>query len=180
MIIGFSGLARSGKTTCSSYILEKYSGMFEKVNFKDGLIKELKQNFPDLLAEIDNIQNDLDGIDSLFDRKPTLMRALMQNYGTEVRRGDNERYWIDKWNKAVSNIGKNVVVDDVRFLNEADAVKLAGGIIIRIKRTDIQEAGNHVSETELDSIIPDHEIEVGPGEHQKIYDQLDEIISKHI
>lgn len=182
MIIGFTGLAGSGKTTASQHVLDKFDGMFVKVNFKDGLVKELKQNFPDTLqALVDEYEtNEVQNIDDLFTVKPPIMRALMQNYGTEVRRGDNDRYWVQQWAKSVSSSGKNVVVDDVRFQNEADAVKLSGGIIIKIVRTDITNAGNHISETEQSLIEPDFVIEVDKGEHDKLYEQLDAIISNYI
>ena len=48
--IAFIGKAKSGKTTACTHILENYKG-FTKVNFKDALVAELRQNFPDLLQK---------------------------------------------------------------------------------------------------------------------------------
>lgn len=99
----------------------------------------------------------------LFDTKPQPFRALMQNYGTEVRRRDNADYWVNIWKDSVSGAlkdKKHVVADDVRFLNEAKAVKDAGGILVKLMREDIQTTGNHVSETEQDNIKCDVEIKL--------------------
>ena len=42
-----------------------------------------------------------------------------------------------------------VVIPDVRFINEADYIQKAGGVIWRIKR-NLSMIDNHISETELD------------------------------
>lgn len=179
MIIGLVGLAGSGKSTAAQYISEKYGYM--RLNFKDGLVREIRQNFQSLLEELVEIYYYKDGVftvDDLFRSKPPAMRKLMQAYGTEVRRRDDIDYWVNQWKAvAYSEPVRNIVTDDVRFLNEAEAVKDAGGKIIRIVRTDITEALSHSSETEQFNIVHDYEIAVGPGEHDKLYEEIDKIIS---
>jgi ABC-type dipeptide/oligopeptide/nickel transport system ATPase component len=179
MIIGLIGLAGSGKTTSAEYLMENYG--FSKINFKDGLIRELKQNFPDMLNEMVISSGDprVEDVDDLFTLKPPLMRTLMQNYGTEVRRMDNPDYWVDIWVKSISNSwAESVVVDDVRFKNEADAIKLQGGYLIKLNRPDLSPKTNHTSETEQASIIPDCIITCEAGQHDILYKNLDEIISE--
>jgi hypothetical protein len=181
MIIGLIGFARSGKSTAAEHLQKNYG--FERVNFKDGLIAEIKQNFPDLLYQICVACDKLEGgswvEEDLFSIKPPIMRALLQNYGTEVRRGDNPNYWVEKWEDGIMTSGvENVVTDDVRFLNEAEAVKDFQGVLVRIVRSDITQAGTHASETEHLQMQEDFRIEVGPGEHQKLYEELDRIISQ--
>lgn len=188
MILGLVGLAGSGKSTAAVYLVEKYG--FKQINFKDALVAEVKDRFPDLLRVIatengkEKHRTELIDVDSLFTNKPYLpaVRALLQNHGTEVRRRDNPRYWFDKWmKKAQSNnaLGNNIVCDDCRFLNEADAIHLVGGQILRISRTDITEAMNHASETEQLKIEHDMELVCGPGEHDKLYNMLDLWIEEH-
>jgi len=179
-IIGLVGFKQSGKSTAASYLESKYG--FVRHNFKDALVAEIKQNFPDLLREIlhtyklfDKPGVDYKTIDNLFIYKPPLMQALMQNYGTEVRRKENPDYWVNEWAKNSYSQNK-IVVDDVRFLNEADKVRERGGTIIRIIRTDITSGGDHPSETEQLEIQADYTIEVGMGEHEKLYEELDKII----
>jgi hypothetical protein len=189
-IIGLVGFKQSGKSTAASYLESKYG--FVRHNFKDALVAELKENFPDLLREIAFPEASWFGkgvieiefaINKLFEEKPPLIRALMQNYGTEVRRKENPDYWVDQWTKKfweLERIVYRVVTDDVRFLNEAAMIRSAKcpTAIIRIIRTDITSGGDHSSETEQLEIQADYTIEVGPGEHEKMYNKLDEILCK--
>ena len=182
MIIGFVGLKQVGKTTACEY-LEGYG--FVRHSFKKALVDEIKKNFPDLLQVMLGIDHGQEGtytafdldtpdyvltVDDLFDRKPPLMRALLQNYGTEVRRGDNKNYWVKQWKDTLPQ--GDVCVDDVRFLNEAQMVQANGGKIIRLTRPDIVPGDNHQSETEQLQIKHDFEIECEQGDHQRLYDQL--------
>lgn len=176
MIIAFGGKARSGKTTASDYVTTHYKD-FVKINFKDSLVEEMRENFPDVLDSIASLTEMT--VDELFAEKPPIMRELMQNYGTEVRRKDHPNYWVIKWaqkvNKALSS-GKNVVLDDCRFLNEASAVKDIDGHTIKIVRTDITDTGKHQSETEMEKIKYDEEFICDKGEHEKLYGLIDNFI----
>ncbi len=198
MIIGFIGFQRVGKTTASNYLINKYG--FVRHNMKDALVAEIKQNFPDLLVEIGNVTQEyiepekrVDVTDLLFQLKPPLMRALLQNYGTEVRRRDRPDYWTRRWEEGVRSekmtiaddtivvgyaVPKDikVVTDDVRFKNEARVVKENGGILIRLTRPDITTGGSHASETEQLEIEADYTIECVPGDHEHLYRELDRII----
>lgn len=52
----------------------------------------------------------------------------------------------------------NWVITDTRFPNEAEAIKEAGGIIIRVTRTKEKSESTHSSETALDDWTFDYEI----------------------
>jgi len=43
-LIAFVGFKQSGKTTASQYLQEKHG--YIRHNFKDALVREIKQNFP--------------------------------------------------------------------------------------------------------------------------------------
>jgi hypothetical protein len=180
MIIAFVGFKQVGKTTASQYLIEKYG--FVKHSFKDALVAEIKEKFPDLLESILKTYEatglegvDYKTVDNLFIYKPPLMRALMQNYGTEVRRGDDPDYWVKEWAK--NSYGHSeIVCDDVRFLNEADKVKQRGGIIIRLTRPDLPTGGDHKSETEQLQIEADYTIECEAGDYDHLYRELDKIV----
>ena len=181
MIIGLCGKKGSGKSTAAKYLTEKYGT--SRVNFKDALVTEIKKNFnPMLLAVIDLLEReDYDGncaltIDQLFDKKPPVIRTLMQCYGTEVRRADNENYWKNKWIVSTMEKGGRIVCDDVRFLNEADAVKNVGGFIIKIEREGLVSNDSHKSETEMDHINYDYVITVPDGDIDTLHRKLDEIM----
>ena len=172
-LIGLVGFKQSGKSTAARYLQEKYG--FVRHNFKDVLIAELEANFPDLLRYYLHLYGALDTA-QLFREKPEPVRYLMMNYGTEVRRKEKSGYWVNQW-IVTPVFDNNVVTDDVRFLNEAQAIKNNGGIIIRIIRTDIRTGGEHSSETEQLQIEADYTIEVGQGEHKKLYAELDAIMA---
>ena len=167
MIIGLTGKKGSGKTLAANYFIEKG---YTKINFKDALIKEMRERLPNVLAELSKTYQM--SIDNLFEQKPPIMRALLQNYGTEVRRKDNENYWVDKWKSLVT---PQTVVDDVRFLNEADVVKEKGGIIIRIVLLGQEHTDTHISEIEMDSIEPDYTVTAQKGDFDTLYSELDKI-----
>lgn len=174
-IIGIVGQKGSGKTTACNIIKKHLKGV-QQINFKDALVQEIKDRFPDLLEEIE-IHYNL-STPQLFIQKPPLMRALLQNFGTEVRRGDRDTYWTSKWSVAVVQAdATNVLTDDVRFLNEAKAIREAGGILIRLERTDLKNNDQHQSEQEQKKIDCDYVITVGEGELDKLEEELLKIIN---
>jgi hypothetical protein len=52
----------------------------------------------------------------------------------------------------------NWIITDVRFMNEAIAIKNQGGFIIRVDRPDIKLINDHPSETELDNWNFDYKV----------------------
>lgn len=84
--------------------------------------------------------------------KPTF-RAFLQYFGSEVMRGVNDNIWIDC---TLSNCGEDCIVSDCRFPNEAKAVKVRGGIVIKVVRPDAKTEDSHQSETRIDEIDADY------------------------
>lgn len=114
-------------------------------------------------------------VQSSYDRTKNV-RSALQYWGTDVRRTQDDKYWIKK---ALSKVfvllaeGKSVYITDSRFPNEVNAVVESGGTTIRLLvspevqekrimgRDGIQitaEARNHVSETALDDYTDFHVI----------------------
>ncbi len=86
-------------------------------------------------------------------------RQAMQILGTEWGRNlIHKDIWTSAWKIQVSKYSKAVVVDDLRFLNEAQAVKELGGRIILIERAEIVSKDMHSSEVEFEKIP--HDIKV--------------------
>ena len=81
-------------------------------------------------------------------------RKLMQVYGTEYRRKQDPEYWVKKTRAAVQEAllrgTKLVVIDDVRFPDEAQMVLDEGGILVRVERPVDRVVDEHISETALD------------------------------
>jgi len=175
MIIALTGKKRCGKTTATNYLKERYGAV--SINFKDALIEELRNGFPDLLAEISLISGLSTG--ELFERKPPLIRKLLQNFGTDVRRAEDPERWARIWKERALQESTLVVTDDVRFRNEAQAVKDLRGIIIRLIRPDLESTDHHLSETEMDSIEADYTISAGQGDFDKLFYSLDIIVREY-
>ena len=176
MIYGFTGKKRSGKSTASDYLLNRVGGT--RLNFKDPLLIEIQANFPEVFHEIRELMDTVayDGKDwtarRLLTEKPGIMRAFLQNYGTNVRRNDDPEYWTSQWQQEAIKTDGNLIVDDVRFLNEAEKVRELGGVIIVSNDT-------HISEMEMDKIEADHTISVADGDLDALYSQLSEIIKTY-
>lgn len=188
-IIAFTAKKETGKTTAVKYLKKKYPASVQ-INFKDALVEEIKILFPEVLATICSTyeQSHYDGMDpwtieKLFRVKPPLVRALMRNFGTEVRRAENPDYWVNAWEEKVLKVRNMWVdidhcflfVDDVRFLNEANAVKKAGGTLIKITSDKPVPVDAHASEFEMDHIVPDKTVRNFFGDVEALYKQLNEI-----
>lgn len=96
------------------------------------------------------------------------VRDFLQKLGTEaIRDSLHENTWVNAtmidYKKessecGISKIGTivncvdypNWIITDTRFPNEAEAIKKAGGIVIRINRPGVQPINPHPSETSLD------------------------------
>lgn len=72
--------------------------------------------------------------------------ALMADY-KRIEYGDDEQGQYPNW-----------IITDVRFVNEATAIKEKGGIIIRVDRPGYGPVNDHPSETELDGWKFDYKV----------------------
>ena len=78
----------------------------------------------------------------------TTIRGLLQGLGVAMREYVHDKVWI---NAALSNMDSNkrYVITDVRFPNEALAIKDIGGKIWRMHRPGTVPVNDHVSETAM-------------------------------
>jgi len=167
-VIAFTGKKRSGKTSLVSAFMAEVGGMgytAVRVGFKQALLDQVKKHFPDFLQStadaLRNIENDPTWtVDKVLEDKPYCIRQFLQNYGTDLFRNQDPNYWTKKWAETITSLDSDfILVDDLRFMNEAAAVKNLGGVIIRIKRPSVGDSDTHQSEKEMDFIPADFEIE---------------------
>jgi hypothetical protein len=86
------------------------------------------------------------------------VRALLQRTGTEGgRQVLSDTLWIDKALSKARRPGKYVITD-VRFKNEAAAIKARGGKLWRVHRQGVGPRNTHASETELEQIECDYHV----------------------
>lgn len=133
-LIGIAGQARSGKDTLADYLLENLGGEWQRSSFANPMKQMLGA------IGVDCSDANKDNIDPTFG---VSVRHMMQTLGTEWGRGFIDK---DMWVKAFSRgaEGKNIIVPDVRFENEAELVRANGVLIHLVGRGGI--SGDHVSE----------------------------------
>lgn len=81
-------------------------------------------------------------------------RELLQYFGTDVMRKMYTNVWVDHAIKTIKSEQSEVaVIADVRFPNEVEAIKKAGGKVIRLTREKYEDS--HSSESALDKDVYD-------------------------
>ena len=150
MIIGITGRAGSGKSTLAEGLIQRG---FVRVRFVDPLKEMLRA----IGLSDDQVNGHLKEIPTAILEGKT-PRFAMQTLGTEWGRNlISPTIWITLWRRMIAAqlaAGKyHIVVDDLRFLNEAEAIRSYNGKIWRVVR-DVP-AGQHLSETEMQLIDED-------------------------
>jgi len=156
-LVGISGHARSGKDTFAEMLaaaLNKDSyPPYVMMAFANELKLKCQEAF-DLTWE-QLWGDDKEKLDERYPKGDTFWtaREIMQDFGAFYRTIDNE-FWIKNLFKVIeSKEYTNVVITDVRYINEADYIINNGGYVIRINREDKGDIHNeqHPSEIELDN-----------------------------
>jgi hypothetical protein len=152
MIIGISGKLGSGKDTVANYIKKKYP-QFQNKSFAYKL-KQIVSILTSCSMETTMTQEGKNIYVPEFDMT---IGQMQQQIGTNVlRQHFNENVWINALMIELKKLEGDYIITDCRFKNEAQAVKDAGGIMIRVNRpyNPIAENSNrdltHPSETDLD------------------------------
>jgi hypothetical protein len=71
----------------------------------------------------------------------------------------------------------NWIITDTRFPNEADAIKNAGGILIRVERPGVKPINDHPSEVGLDHWTFDYVIN-NDGDLESLSNKVKDILIK--
>ena len=156
MIIGLTGYAQSGKDTVAKILVDNYG--YTRVAFAD----KIREFLYDMNPMVDNVafepiflrdRVDRDGWE-VAKKNPHIRRTL-QTAGVAARKIFGEDFWV---NEVFKNIdpADNIVITDVRFTNEAEAIKLITKLtgldsqVWRIKRVGVEAVNAHVSESQMD------------------------------
>jgi Domain of unknown function (DUF4406) len=167
LVLGLTGYARVGKDTIAQQFVENQG--FERHGFADALknilyaLNPIVSFYGDVLSEAElrggscrqRIQELVDPHLNLWSNEEVggweyakthpEVRQLLQRLGTE---GGRVALGADVWVKALFSqpTAARVVVPDVRFENEAAAIRARGGKVIRINREGIGPVNDHVSD----------------------------------
>ncbi len=147
-IIGISGHLKHGKTECAKILCTLLPNA-HIINFADALKEEVSKATG---TPIETIEKNKD-----------TFRTILQWWGTDFRRAKNHTYWIEEWIKrCLRKINETnceyIIVGDVRFLNEADAIKSNCGFVWRVTRPSVIGTSTHISENEMDTYVADYSI----------------------
>jgi hypothetical protein len=159
--IGLAGWARSGKDTIADYLVENHG--YIKMSFAAPMKEAMYRLNPRIT--VNDVQNtalrigiDIYGWDGIKERSPDI-RGLLQRFGTEVgREMFGQDFWVDAAIKEIPD-GAKAVFSDVRFPNEADAIKKLNGKVWRVNRLGVGPANDHASEHALNNYAFDEIIE---------------------
>ena len=190
MIIGISGKAESGKDTAAKMLEIIYAN--PEITFDDFENRRYNNfadintvHFADTLKEVTQVMchigewetNTQEGKKTTIDWLGITVREFLQKLGTCVRMGIDNLFWIKE---TFANIDgwKNVIIADVRFPEEIEAIKERGGIIIRLERNGAG-AGNHISEVALDDYTGWDKVIDNNNSLLLLFDQLKQFAKEH-
>lgn len=141
MIIGIAGFQGSGKDTIADYLQNIYG--FKRDSFastlKDAVAAVFGWNRELLEGRTTESRQWRETVDPWWANRlnmPNLTpRLVLQLWGTEVaRKAFHDDTWIASLENKLSKAHNDIVITDVRFPNEIQAVRNAGGIVIRVVR----------------------------------------------
>lgn len=158
-VTALAGRMRSGKSTIAQHLIDKHG--YEKASFAQPLKDDIHDmGFPQWA----------------IDQKPDWMRKLMQSYG-QARRALDTRHWVDRLvmelHGAAANGENAIVIDDLRYENEAQALRNLDPYLFRVELVRVFRIGdpgdvvhgNDESEHALDYWEDwDHIVQAGSGD----------------
>lgn len=156
-LIGLAGKKGVGKSTLASALVCNLDG--EEYSFALPLKRAVREIFHFTDAQLGFVSygcKDKEEKDSFWNVSP---RQIMQVVGTELFRDklaelfpDNDRFsnghiWISAFERWYNERKDNtVIVSDVRFANEASAIRAMGGEVWLIERPSVKSTDSHASE----------------------------------
>lgn len=141
MIIGICGLIGAGKDTAADYLVNLHH--FRRESFANSLKDAVSQVFgwdrTMLEGRTKQAREWREQVDPWWSQRlqmPELTpRWVLQQWGTEVCRGSfHDDIWIASLENKLRHSQDDVVITDCRFPNEIQAIKQAGGIVVRVVR----------------------------------------------
>jgi hypothetical protein len=180
-LIGISGKLGSGKTTLAHYITNAGTRPYEIHAFADRLryVLALLTNTPVEKTRSTEDKN------RLLPSWGKTIGTMLQDIGSGIRNAVNTDAWVislfDYWVEDTSRW----VVHDVRYPNEADAIRQRGGLLIRLYGDPGQTVAqstrdlNHASETALDD-YPHFDVIINTDAYAGRMDALYEEIARQL
>jgi hypothetical protein len=168
-MIGLHGYSRVGKDTLAE-LLGRYHDYY-RIGFADPLYAMLLTLDP-LVPSTLNVERPPISVKMILAKHKGSWRdakddkiygpelvSWLQRLGTDgVRNHLGEDTWIRVAQRKVDQIGGRIVISDVRFPNEAQWVRLCGGLVVRITRPGYGPVNDHVADAGQDQVEVDFTI----------------------
>lgn len=148
VLVGITGKAGIGKSTIARmmWLDEKFQILSYGHPLKQALIKMTGLNRK-WFYDIEYKEKEIPGLPGITPR------IMMQKFGTEFgREMIAPDFWLWRMGQSMSKYShKNIVIDDIRFENEAQQVRDSGGVVIHLRRDFVSptEDNGHLSERGL-------------------------------
>ena len=185
MIIGVLGKKRSGKDTTGDYLVANKN--FVKYSFANPIKRGAMELFG--FTEDQVFGDAKDEIDPTWGITPRLVLQIM---GTEVFQYDMPKYipelqafgrgfWVKRFEQWYNqNRELDVVICDVRFQHEADAILKMGGQVWKVQRPSLVSIDEHASEMEMDLITGVTNILQNDGTLEDLYNKIDSLVVENV
>lgn len=173
MLIGITGRKRAGKDSITEVLVKEFG--FERLSFAAHFKAYLRKMYIDVGCTPGEAERMIEGdlkevVSPYFGQTP---RQMMQDFGSWGR-SLNEHLWIDlAVCEAINRPKTNFVISDVRYLNEAEAVRSASGVMIRVQRSGVvlNKFSEHASEKDIDK-LPVRFVIHNDGSLQELQEQV--------
>ncbi len=131
-LIGFNGYARSGKDTLAAFLVSEFG--YRRVAFADAL-----RNF--ITATNPSIADRVNAVGWETAKLEADVRQALRDYGAAARDFIHPNVWIFAALRS-QPARELIAVSDVRFPNEAAAIKDSGGRLVRVERPGVGPAND--------------------------------------
>lgn len=154
-IVGITGRATAGKDTVANILSEEFG--YARYSWADPL-KKMAYTLNPRIWMWRRLQHYVDKLGWDEAKKIPKVRKFLQFVGTEcVRDCVHPDTWV--WAGGQAMKYRLNVIPDCRFLNEANWVKGAGGILLLVRRPGVGSVNNHVSDAGLIDHLADYVID---------------------
>ena len=169
-LIGICGHIGAGKTTLATHIAERHG--YVRTSFAGAIREDIAAALAFLDGDPTRYEYHLQRMNDRLTKE--LYRPMAQAYGTEYRRAEDPDFWTNRMRTLIES-SPAVVIDDVRFPNEAAMILALGGTLVRVTRPRHTNESGHLSEQHVDN-LPASTTVLNDGDLSDLYEQADALM----